>query len=193
MNWLGILHLDTEDAVLESSAELEARHAVMPFSVGDPSFWRVPFLNAIATGAEPHGNKLPTDAASRGIVDAVRRLDGKVQLIIGNCGFMWASRNLPYRTASAATITSGLEFLDLALRITGRSVGVITWGVRALDRLLSGPPNSNVYAFWLLPSYQSGRSHGPIGNLPIGRRSAWPTNSQSDCRKRSARAECLVT
>ncbi|REG58627.1 hypothetical protein B0G80_1289 [Paraburkholderia sp. BL6669N2] len=140
MNWLGILHLETEDAVLESSVELEARHAVMPFSVGDPSFWTVPFLNEIATGAEPQGNKVPTDAASRGIVDAARRLDGKVQLIIGNCGFMWASRNVLYRTTSAATITSGLEFLDVALRITGRSVGIITWDVQALNKLLSGHP-----------------------------------------------------
>ncbi|WP_429568853.1 hypothetical protein [Paraburkholderia sp. JPY419] len=59
-----------------------------------------------------------------------------MQLIIGNCGYMWASRQSLYGNTATASITSALEFLDLALKMTNRPIGIITWDAKALVPLL---------------------------------------------------------
>ncbi|MER8944163.1 hypothetical protein NKH82_32740 [Mesorhizobium sp. M0915] len=87
---LGIVKLDYEEATEESSAELIARRAVTPFLLDDPSFWQVPYV-AIAEAADAEGIKIPTAEATRGMLEAAGRLDGHTQLIIGDCGYMWAS------------------------------------------------------------------------------------------------------
>lgn len=133
---LGIVRLDYEEATEESSAELIARHAVTPFVVDDPSFWRVPYRSAIAKGADAEGIKIPTAEATRGMLEAAGRLDGHTQLIIGDCGYMWASRKQLYRRTCTPTVTSGLEFLDFALRISNLPVGIITWDAKSLAPLL---------------------------------------------------------
>ncbi|WP_028215500.1 hypothetical protein [Paraburkholderia mimosarum] len=137
---LGIIQLDCDDATSDSSVDIAARGAAMPFWVGDPSFWKMPFQNRVAEGADPAANKIPTPEAVRGIGKAAGELDGKVQLIIGNCGYMWASRESLYGNTATATITSALEFVDLALKITNRPIGIITWDANALMPLLRDYP-----------------------------------------------------
>lgn len=137
---LGIIRLDCDESTEESSSELIERNAVTPFSYESPAFWNVPFLNAIARGADAVGNKIPTVAASRGIVEAANRLDGRTQLIIGDCGYMWASREHLYGRTSTPTIMSALEFLDLALRMTSLPIGIITWDEKPLKPLLHAHP-----------------------------------------------------
>ncbi|RKT10787.1 hypothetical protein B0G69_8267 [Paraburkholderia sp. RAU2J] len=137
---LGIIQVDCEDAMSDSSADVIARGTAMPFWIGDPSFWKIPFQNMVAVGAAPVANKIPTAEAVRGISSAARELDGHVQLIIGNCGYMWASRQSLYEKTATATITSALEFVDLALRITNRPIGIFTWDANALVPLLRDHP-----------------------------------------------------
>lgn len=137
---LGIVQLDESDGRMESAVESTGRGAVMPFMVDDPSCWHVPLRKTVALGADAVSNKIPTLEASRGIVDAARRLDGNTQMIIGNCGYMWASRAHLYGQTSTPTLTSSLEFLDLALRITKLPVGIVTWDVKPLAVLLQDHP-----------------------------------------------------
>ncbi|MDX0110343.1 hypothetical protein GOC33_31445 [Sinorhizobium meliloti] len=140
---LGIIELDCEDATGESSVELSDRGALTPFRYCDPQFWPIPFQNVVALGATPSANKVPTPEAAGGILDAAMQLDGRAQLIIGNCGFMWASRSRLYGQTSTATLTSGLEFLDLALRMTNRPIGIITWDADPLVLLLKDHPQKD--------------------------------------------------
>jgi len=137
---LGIIQLDEDDATEESSTELAARDAVMPWLIEDPSFWPMPFERAIAKGANAADNKLPTPEAASGIVKAAQRLDGRTQMIIGNCGYMWASREHVRGATATPTLTSGLDFLDLALNMTNRPVGVLTWNAEPLVPLLRDHP-----------------------------------------------------
>lgn len=137
---LGIIQLDCGQATEESSAEIVDRRAVTPFWIEDPSFWKLPFQTAIARGATPLANKVPTREAAKGILDAAVRLDGRVQLIIGNCGYMWASREHLYGRTSTPSITSGLEFLSLALKMTSQPVGIITWNADSLVPLVQDVP-----------------------------------------------------
>lgn len=137
---LGIVLLDEDDATEESSSELAERNAVMPWVIEDPTFWPVPFRRAIAKGADAAGNKLPTPEAAQGIRDAAKRLDGETQMIIGNCGYMWASREHVRGATATPMLTSGLDFLELALKMTSRSVGVLTWNDEPLIPLLRDHP-----------------------------------------------------
>jgi hypothetical protein len=137
---LGIILLDEEGVTEESSAGLAERNAVMPWLIEDPSFWPVPFRRAIANGADAAANKLPTPEAANGIRDAAERLDGQTQMIIGNCGYMWASRDHVRGATATPTLTSGLDFLDLALKMTNQPVGVLTWNAEPLVPLLRDHP-----------------------------------------------------
>ncbi|MEM5461071.1 hypothetical protein VSR69_40645 [Paraburkholderia phytofirmans] len=125
---LGVIKLDPD------------QQAVMPFMVDDPSFWPVPLCKTVAKGADAVGNKVPTPEAARGILEAARRLDGRTDLIIGGCGYMWASRKYLYGQTSTPVLTSSLEFLDLALRMTKLPVGIITWDAEPLVPLLQDQP-----------------------------------------------------
>lgn len=144
---LGIIQLDCVQATRESSAELIERGAAMPFWITDPSFWELPFRNEIARGADPAANKIPTSEAANGISDAASRLDNQAQLIIGGCGYMWASRKHLYGQTSSATLISGLEFLSLAMLMTSRPIGIITWDATPLVSLLKDHPGSERFRY----------------------------------------------
>ncbi|MEM5292126.1 hypothetical protein ACFQ3P_41325 [Paraburkholderia sabiae] len=132
---MGVIKLDS-DGSTEQSPEVIDERTVMPFAVDDPACWTVPLCKTVAKGADAVANKVPTPEASRGILDAAQRLDGQTDLIIGGCGYMWASREHLYEQTSTPVLTSALEFLDLALRMTKLPVGIITWDAVPLMPLL---------------------------------------------------------
>ncbi|SEK13467.1 aspartate/glutamate racemase family protein [Paraburkholderia diazotrophica] len=132
---LGVIKLDDGDA-----SEAANEGPVMPFAVDDPAYWTVPLCKTIAKGADAAANKVPTPEAARGILEAAQRLDGHTDMIIGGCGYMWASRKHLYEQTSTPVLTSALEFLDLALRMTKLPVGIITWDAVPLMPLLKEYP-----------------------------------------------------
>ncbi|WP_258878832.1 hypothetical protein [Paraburkholderia sp. BL6669N2] len=136
---LGVIMLDP-DGSPDKRSENADNAVVMPFMVDDPALWPVPLRKTVAEGADAVSNKVPTPEAARGILQAARRLDGHTDLIIGNCGYMWASRKHLYGQTSTPLLTSALEFLDLALRITNQPVGIITWDATPLVPLLADQP-----------------------------------------------------
>ncbi|TCK94644.1 hypothetical protein [Paraburkholderia sp. BL9I2N2] len=136
---LGVIKLDRDD-VSKKSSETAERETVMPFMVDDPACWSLPICKTVAKGANAVANKVPTPAAARGILEAARRLDGCTNLIIGGCGYMWASRKHLYGQTSTPVLTSALEFVDLALRMTKLPVGIITWDAVPLVPLLKDQP-----------------------------------------------------
>lgn len=133
---LGIVVMDDDEAREETSVELAARDGIPPWRMNDPSFWPVPFRTAVAHGAHIDGLLAATRGAVDGITNAVSRLDRQTDMIIGDCGFMWAATD--HLTArSTPTLLSGLDLLDLALGMSNRSVGIISYDAAALDSLLS--------------------------------------------------------
>ncbi|WP_027803852.1 aspartate/glutamate racemase family protein [Paraburkholderia dilworthii] len=135
---LGIIKLD--NAGVSEAASDAVDDAVMPFIVDDAAQWEVFVCKTIAEGANAADNKIPTPEASQGILNAARRLEGHTDLIIGGCGYMWASREHLYGQLSTPAITSSLEFLDLALRMTKLPVGIVTWDAEPLMPLLIHHP-----------------------------------------------------
>ncbi|CAD6562971.1 hypothetical protein ACFQ3P_41335 [Paraburkholderia sabiae] len=136
---LGIVKLDRpEIAGSKSSPDLCEPEGMMPFSVDDPTMWQQPLQKVVAEGTGGGGLDGPTEDAVRGILEAAQRLDGRSQLIIGNCGYMWSARGHLYRKLSTPVVTSALEFVDLALKITTAPVGIITWNAATLKPLMHG-------------------------------------------------------
>jgi len=133
---LGMIKLDDDDEIEITSEEVINQNILTPFDLYNPEFWQVPYLSIKAKGADAVSNKIPTPEASKGLLNAARQFDGKTDLIFGDCGFMWASRESLYRKTGTPAITSSLEFLDLALRFTNKSVGIISWNEEPLKKLL---------------------------------------------------------
>jgi hypothetical protein len=103
---------------------------------GHPSAWPVPALFAVAENATSAAAALGDAAASRGVADAVARLDGRCDLIVGACGFFayaWEAVSSPPTTP---TLLSGLDLLDGALRASTRDVAVLSFGTSAAERFL---------------------------------------------------------
>lgn len=135
---LGVIMLEPDDVCQSSDPAEDA--PTMPFMVDDPALWPVALRKTVAKGADAASNKVPTPEAARGILEAAQQLDGQTDLIIGNCGYMWASRKHLYGKTSTPLLTSALEFLDLALRMTNRPIGIITWDAKPLMPLLNDQP-----------------------------------------------------
>lgn len=137
---LGIVLMEDDAAVEGSPQEFAARGVTKPWVVQDPDHWGLPIRTAVAAGATAGPLLGGEPDALRGVVEAVRRLDGKADLIIGNCGFMWAAREQLVGSTATPAVLSGLDLLDVALRMTSRSVGVVTYSASSLDPLLAGHP-----------------------------------------------------
>lgn len=155
---LGIFELDLQSKerfgdernLYSESVDTQAmdQGPVEPLLFWDRSFWQVPFRQSVARGAYDGSRVLVGEAVqgivgegTAGTVEAARQLDGATDLIVGACGYFWATREALRSQTATPVITSGLEFLDLALRMTSRPVGIITWNDAALKRLLDRRPD----------------------------------------------------
>ena len=107
-----------------------------PGFFGHPGAWPVPALFAVARNASAAAAAVGDAAASRGVAEAVARLEGRCDLIVGGCGFFayaWEAIGSPPATP---TLLSGLDLLDGALRASARDVAVLSFGASAARRFL---------------------------------------------------------
>ncbi|MFF5987580.1 aspartate/glutamate racemase family protein [Prauserella flavalba] len=133
---VGVILMDDESAVEGTPAEQCDKEYLLPWAVQDPAAWPVPLHTVMAKGADSETLLQHTAGSVQSVVDSARKLDGQVQLIIGNCGFMWAAKEQVQELVGTPTITSGLDFLDLALGMTNQQVGLITYSAESLTALL---------------------------------------------------------
>lgn len=107
---------------------------------GHPDHWPVPTVFAVARGATGATSAAGTDEAVAGVVEAIGRLEGRCDLILGGCGYFgdaWA--HLPARPA-AYTVLSALDQLDAVLAATALDVVVMSASTQAGLRAVAQHP-----------------------------------------------------
>ncbi len=109
---------------------------------GNPDAWPLPTLFAVAENATGRSSAEGTPAAVQGVVDAVARLDGRCDLIVGGCGYFGAAWPHLDPAPRTPTVLSALDHLDDALRSTSRDVVVISMSGSAATTFLAPHPQS---------------------------------------------------
>ena len=138
---VGVVLLDSDHSV--ETLDHEDPFAWMPPSgltsgfFGHPDAWPVPALFAVAHGASAAATAEGDPVAMRGVADAVARLDGRCDLIVGGCGFFAGAWDTISPTPSTPTVLSGLDLLDNALRWTARDVAVLSFSDAPAKRFLA--------------------------------------------------------
>lgn len=113
-----------------------------PGFLSHPAYWSLPVVFAVARGATSEAAAERRPEAIRGVVEAVRRLDGRCRMIVGTCGHFvdaWPALDPRPRTP---TILSALDVLPDALRWSGRDVLVLTMTTESGRRSIAGTPGS---------------------------------------------------
>jgi hypothetical protein len=137
-----------------------------PGFFGHPQTWPVPVLYVVAKNATAASAAEGDPAAIRGVVDAISRLDGRCDLIVGECGFFARAWDALSHRPSTPTVLSGLDFLDDALRSTSRDVAALFFGRDAGERFLAERPGrERVRAIGI----------SPAGDWPLIGRPDWAT------------------
>lgn len=107
-----------------------------------PDYWSRPAIFAVARGATAEAAAERRPEAIRGVVDAVRRLDGRCRVIVGTCGHFcdaWAELDPAPETP---TILSALDVLPEALRWSRRDVLMLTMTTEVGRRSITHTPGS---------------------------------------------------
>ncbi len=107
---------------------------------GHPAFWAQRTVFAIAAGATGTTSALGTPEAVEGVVDAIRRLDGRCDLIVGGCGYFGDAWPLLTPPPSTPTYLSALDLLEDVLRSTSRDIVVMSASTAAGERAIAGHP-----------------------------------------------------
>lgn len=145
-NVLGVVLLDSEHYV-ETLDWDDPSTWVPPAGLGPgflshPAYWSLPTVFAVAHGATAEAAAERQPEAVRGVVEAVRRLDGRCRMIVGTCGhFGDAWRELEPRPRTP-TVLSALDVLPDALRWSRRDVLVLTTTSAAGRRGIAGSPGA---------------------------------------------------
>lgn len=114
-----------------------------PGFLSHPAYWSRPAVFAVAKGATGEAAAERRPEAVRGVVDAVRRLDGRCRMIVGTCGHFgdaWAELDPPPETP---TILSALDILPDALRWSRRDVLMLTMTTESGLRSIADTPGSS--------------------------------------------------
>jgi hypothetical protein len=133
---------------------------------GNPTSWPAPVVFAVAKSATASAAAAGTPAATRGVVEAVTRLDGRCDLIVGECGYFARAWDAFANPPSTPTVLSGLDLLDEALRCTSRDIAVFFYEREAGERYLASRAGTDrVRAIGITPA----------GDWPLIGRPDWAT------------------
>lgn len=108
---------------------------------GHPGAWPLPTVFAVAWGATAAAAADGEPQAMQAVADAVQRLDGRCDLIVGSCGFFAEAWDTIETPPSTPTVLSALDLLDEALRSTAKDVAVLSYSVPPAERFLSTRPD----------------------------------------------------
>ncbi len=127
---LGVVLLEADHSVetLDSPDPFswQPPEGLAPGFFGHPKAWPVPAVFAVAAGATGRSSADGAPHAMRGVAGAVRRLDGRCDMIVGGCGFFGLAWPLLDPRPRTPTVLSALDFLDVALAASRRDVAVIS-------------------------------------------------------------------
>lgn len=110
---------------------------------GHPGHWPVPSVFAVAHGATGTTSALGTPEAVQGVADAIGRLEGRCDLIVGGCGYFGDAWPLLRNRPSAFTLLSALDLLDTTLASTHRDIVVMSASTAAARRAVGGHAQSS--------------------------------------------------
>jgi hypothetical protein len=134
---LGVILLDYEGYVgeeLRCTPEDDVGLGWMPPGHFEhPRSWGCPVIYRVANGCTPEASEYASQDAFRGVSEAARALDGRVDLITADCAYTWFVREALDGIRTPA-LTSSLALLDLA-RAIGGEVAIISSSGRVLHRL----------------------------------------------------------
>lgn len=140
MTTYGVVVLDAEHSVdTVDGAPFDPPEGLRDF-YGHPDTWPGDVLFAVPKGVTAGVAASGDEVAMRTVADAVRRLDGRCDVIVGGCGFFsgaWAHLDPAPRTP---TLLSGFDLLDDALRATAAPVAVLSFADGPAQRVLAGHP-----------------------------------------------------
>jgi hypothetical protein len=170
---VGVVLLEADHAVetldLEDPFGWEPPAGLAPGFFGHPAAWPVPAVFAVAKGATAAAAANGEPEAMRGVANAVARLDGRCDLIVGSCGYFaeaWGAIETPPRTP---TLLSALDLLDDALRSTSRDVAVLSFSDAPAERFLA--TRSDAYRLRVV-------GISPAGDWPLIGRLDWALNPE---------------
>jgi hypothetical protein len=107
---------------------------------GHPDAWPVPAVFAVAARATGRSSADAAPEALRGVADAVRRLDGRCDMIVGGCGFFGYAWPLLRPRPATLTVLSALDYLDGALAGSRQDVMVMSMTRTDGQRAVAGHP-----------------------------------------------------
>ena len=143
---LGVLLLEAEHSVetvaLDDPFGWSPPPGLSTGFFGHPAFWPVPVVFAVAHGANGTTSAQATPAAVQGVVEAIGRLDGRCDLIVGGCGYFGDAWPMLAPGPSTFAVLSALDQLDLILRSTAGPVVVMSASTAAGTRAVSGHPEA---------------------------------------------------
>jgi len=144
---LGVVLLDAEHYVetldWDDPTAWRPPAGLGPGFLSHPAYWSLPAVFAVARGATSEAAAERRPEAIRGVVEAVRRLEGRCRMIVGTCGHFvdaWPALDPRPRTP---TILSALDVLPSALHWSGRDVLVLTMTTESGRSSLATAPGSS--------------------------------------------------
>lgn len=166
--------------LLEADHSLETLGGDDPFSwrppdglgdgfFGHPGAWPFPTIFAVARGATGRTSAECTPEALQGVADAVGRLDGNCDFIVGGCGYFGAAWSVIEKPPSTPTLLSGLDLVQQALGSTSRDVAVLSMSGIAASNFLAARPDARRLRVIGLDS---------AGDWPLVARPDWVTDPQ---------------
>ena len=170
---VGVILLEADHAVetldLEDPFAWEAPPGLTKGFFGHPQAWPVPTLFAVARGATAAASAAAEPEALQGVADAVARLDGRCDVIVGGCGFFaWAWPVIETPPATP-TVLSGLDLLDVALRASSHDVAVLSFSDAPAKRFVETRADaSRVRVVGI----------SPAGDWPLIGRPDWAVNPE---------------
>lgn len=170
---VGVILLEADHAVdtldLDDPFAWEAPPGLTKGFFGHPDAWPVPALFAVARGATAAASAAAEPEALRGVADALARLDGRCDVIVGGCGFFAWAWPVIEKAPATPTVLSGLDLLDVALRATGHDVAVLSFSDAPARRFVearAGGARVRVVGI------------SPAGDWPLIGRPDWAVNPQ---------------
>jgi hypothetical protein len=154
---VGIVALDSPIArVLEHN-----EHAEVEVPVGfvtNPRTWPWPVEFRAARGVDNDAALHGSDGMHASVEHAITALDGRCDLIVGNCGFFWRASDSCNGTSVTPVLLSSLDIVDVAVRMTSAPVGVLTYSQPDCEEMLKSHPDAHrlrIIGYSDLPAWQA--------------------------------------
>lgn len=141
---LGIVLLDLPHFSARSGSfepdDLRGLGTLGPGAFESPATWSLPTVYEVAVGANVEATLGGAAAATEGVREAVRSLDGRCELIIGDCGFFWAASQRFELESRSPAFLSALDLIEPLAHRTSGEIGVLTYSVPHLEQILADHP-----------------------------------------------------